>query len=502
MFTRFRLISTMFLTAGFAVAAEPTQNDQAAPPPEPDPVVRHASVTIAGRLIDYKVTAAKLALKREDGKTRASVFHVTYERTGVPDVTNRPVVFAFNGGPGSSAIWLHLGALGPRRVPTTPDGLDPLPPARSVIANPQSILDAADLVFVDPVSTGYSRPAKEAKASEFHGLEEDIASMADFVRRWVTEHGRWASPKFLLGESYGGVRVVGLARHLQRRYGMSLNGIVLLSSLLDFRTLHSAQGDNLYYAVYLPAFTAVAHHHGRVRGDRKQLVAQARRFAFGDYSAALLKGAEIKPATRRAVARRLSELTGLGPGVFLENNLRVRASRFRKELLRRQGLVVGRFDGRVAWPAESVADDYPSYDPSFSAVYGAFSTAMLDYLTRNLGWLEHNPYEVLSKEIHPWNWGTENSYVNVSDRLTAAMRHNPRLEVLVLCGRTDLATPPDAIAYSVRHLFDLPGERRRSIRFEYYDAGHMFYLNQPDLLKLRRDLLAFLAAPEPAKRKK
>ena len=488
------LHSLLLVLVGASLCAAEEKKDS--PPAKvPEPVVRHASVVIDGQEIDYKVTAAKLQLKTDDGKARAGIFHISYERTGIKNAAQRPVLFAFNGGPGSSAVWLHLGALGPRLVPTSPDGTEPLEPPHRVIANPHSILDVADLVFIDPVSTGYSRTEKDTKASEFHSLDGDIESVGDFIRRWITEHGRWGSPKYLLGESYGGVRAAGLAHHLQSRYGMNLNGVVLLSSLLDFRTLRAGEADDLGQLVYLPTFTAVAHHHGRIRGDRDKLLKQAQDYAQGEYASLLLRGTELDDATRRRAAKRLSELTGISPSIWLETDLRLDSSRFRKELLRRDGKVLGRFDARVAWPASSKDSDYAGYDPSYSIAHGAFSTAMLDYLTGELGWNEDSPYEILSGKVRPWRWGSENGYVNLSGRLSSAMRHNPSLRVLVLCGHTDLATPSGNIEYSFRHMFSIPKERRESITFAYYEAGHMFYLNEPDLAKLRRDLVRFVQAP-------
>ncbi|MFP6856473.1 MAG: peptidase S10 [Roseibacillus sp.] len=491
-----RMIILGLLSAGLATAEEKKQ-EPSKPPPKP--VVTNASVKIGDREITYRATAAKLILKKENGDPRAAIFHVSYERTNVKRGHNRPVVFAFNGGPGSSAVWLHLGALGPRLVPTTKSGTKPLPPPRRVIENPHTILDVADLVFIDPVSTGYSRVEKDTKPAEFHGFRGDVESVSDFIRRWITEHERWGSPKYLLGESYGGIRAAGVARHLQKRYGMNLNGVILLSSLLDYRTIRSGVGDDLSQSVFLPGLTAVAHHHKRIVGDRDKLVAEAKEFAFGDYATALLQGNDLPQNRRVEIARRLSKLTSLPADLFLENDLRVSSSRFRKELLRDKNLVVGRFDGRVAWPAQSKSSDYPSYDPSYSVVYGAFSTAMLDYLTRELGWKEDNPYEILTGKVQPWDYGAENSYINVTGQLVEAMRDNPQLRVLVQAGYTDLATPSAGIEHSLRHIFSLPKSRRRRIEIAYYDAGHMFYLNEPDLAKMRTDLLKFMA--KPAKKK-
>jgi carboxypeptidase C (cathepsin A) len=456
--------------------------------------VRHdGSVTIGGKLVEYVVTTGQIMLETDDGKPRASFFHVTYERKNAGDVRQRPVVFAFNGGPGSSAVWLHLGALGPRVAPSSPDGTKAVPPPYQVVENPMSILDVADLVFIDPVSTGYSRAAKDVRPGEFHGVEEDIASVGDFIRRWVTENNRWAAPKFLLGESYGGIRAAGLAQHLQGRYGMQLNGVVLLSSLLDFRTLSASQGNDLAYSVFLPAFTAVAHFHGKLQGNRNDMVREAREFAFDEYANALSQGRSLSPERKQAVAARLAQLTSLPEELILSADLRLDLDLFRTELLRKEGKVIGRFDGRVAWDASSRAQGYPDYDPSYEVVAGPFSSSLLGYLNE-LGWKDTRPYEVLTGAVQPWRWGTSNGYVNLAGELAEAMRDNPHLRICVMGGMTDLATPPDGIRYTLNHIFSLPEERIAAIEFPLYEAGHMFYLNQPDLAKLRVDLVKFITA--------
>lgn len=459
-----------------------------------EPVSREATVTIAGKAIPYQVTTGTLALKDDDGKDRASIFHVTYQRTDIKDKSQRPVMFAFNGGPGSSAVWLHIGVLGPKILKLPGDGtLPPLPPVR-LADNPLSILDVCDLVFVDPVSTGYSRVGKEAEAGDFHSVAGDIESVGDFVRRWVSQHDRWGSPKYILGESYGGIRVAGLSHFLQTRYGMSLNGVILLSSLLDFATLQPAVGNDLSYLVFLPSFTGVAHFHGKIQGDRDTLVKESTAFAFGDYAAALLKGSDLDDDSRGKIASRLAQLTGIAAPVWLAHNLRIDPSFFRGELLRQEGKVLGRFDGRVAWGTTDTAAPYPDYDPSFSLALGAFSTAMLDYLGRDLGYKEDQPYEILTGKVQPWKWDANNRVVNLSGRLATAIRDNPYLRVHVMGGYTDLATPPAGVAYSVRHMFDLPEPLRGNITTTYFDGGHMFYLNPPDLEKCRKDLVDFIQA--------
>lgn len=489
------------LFTGLAAAQERSAPPEAKPEPpkeekkeekKTEPVTKDGSVTIDGKKIDYQVTTAKLTLEKDDGTPRASVFHVSYLKKNAGDLSKRPVLFAFNGGPGSSAVWLHLGTLGPKRVELPGDGTTaPKPPAR-LVPNEFSILDVADLVFVDPVSTGYSRLEKDGKPEEFHGVDGDVESMSDFIRRWITENNRWNSPKYLLGESYGGIRVAGLSAQLQSRFGMSLNGVVFLSSLLDFRTLSPSQGNDLAFQVFLPIYTAVAHYHGKLKGDRDALVKQSREFAMGDYTVALHAGRTLDPAKRQAVAEKLAALTGLPVDLALACDLRIDPTRFRGELLRKEGKVLGRFDARVAWPTTDPSMPFPDYDPSFSLALGAYSTTMLSYLGNDLGWKEESPYEILTGKVQPWKMGNGNGYTNMASRLSTAMRDNPHLRILVMGGHADLATPPDGIAYSISHLFDLPENARKNIFFTEYEAGHMFYLNPPDLAKGRKDLVDFI----------
>jgi len=323
-------------------------------------------------------------------------------------------------------------------------------------------------------------------------VEEDINSVGDFVRRWITEHDRWSSPKFLLGESYGGIRVAGLANHLQSRYGMSINGVVMLSSVLDLRTLGGGPGDDIIYPVYLPVYTSVAHFHGKLKGDRDALIEEARKFAFGEYSTALLQGTELPADQRAMLAEKLASFSGIDAAVWLSHDLRIPPNFFEAELLRKEHKVIGRFDARVAWGATSPSDEGPDYDPSYSLAQGAFSTAMLDYLSRDLGWKEEQPYEILTPKVNPWNWNSGRGATNLGDRIAKAMRDNPHLKVMVMCGRSDLACPGDGIAHTFRHLFELPEAQRSNVSFVHFDGGHMFYLNPPDRIKARGDLVKFI----------
>jgi carboxypeptidase C (cathepsin A) len=296
----------------------------------------------------------------------------------------------------------------------------------------------------------------------------------------------------LLGESYGGVRAAGLAHHLQSRYAMSLNGVVMLSTLMDFQTLSPAPGNDLAYQVFLPTFASVAHFHGVIQGDRNKIVEDARAYAFGPYTAALLKGNQINSEEKSAVAAKLAEFTGLSATLIAEMYLRIDPTRFRGELLKAKKKVIGRFDARVAWDDTDSSEIYPNYDPSYSLAYGAFGTTMLDYLTRELNWQEDQPYEILTSKVHPWRWNETNGYVNLSEKLSTAMRDNPHLKVLVQCGYTDLATPADGMLYSTRQMLSLPEPLRKNIEFTWYEGGHMFYLNPPDLKKMHIDLQKFI----------
>lgn len=459
----------------------------------PPPVSKDGSVTIDGVEIPYTVTTSKTLLEDDKGDGIASIFSISYVKRDIEDAEERPVMFAFNGGPGSSSVWLHLGILGPKRINFEGDGTIPITPPARLIENEFSLLDKCDLVFIDPVSTGYSRAEGKNKERDFHGLESDISSVGDFIRIWITENKRWASPKYLCGESYGGVRAAGLAKHLQDEFGMSMNGVVLLSSLLDFRTIVSSQGSLLSDQVFLPAYATTALHHGKISGDRDKILEAAKNFAFGGYAVALLKGADIGEDEKTRIAERLGELTGISADIWKRENLRIHPFEFRAELLRDEGKVIGRFDSRVAWDANDTTAEYAEYDPSYSLALGAFSTAMLSYLGNDLGWIEKQPYEVLTS-VGPWDYGSGNKITNVTDRLEDALRDNPKMKVLVMGAYTDLATPPEGMEYSFRQASGFSKAIRKNISFKYYDAGHMFYLNPSDLKKARIDLVEFLEA--------
>jgi carboxypeptidase C (cathepsin A) len=457
------------------------------------PVVVTNTVSIGGQEITYAVETGMLPLLKKDGEPRASVFYVAYTKLGVAEKSKRPVMFCFNGGPGSSAVWLHLGGLGPRRVVLNPDGTMPPPPFR-LADNEHSILGAADLVFIDPVATGYSRPGKDEKPDQFFGQASDVESVGEFIRLWTTRQERWLSPKYLCGESYGVFRAAGLAEHLHSRYGMYLNGVVLLSGLLDFATLREGPGNDLPSIVFLPTLTAAAHFHQKLppdlQGDRDKALAESRAFAHGEYALALLQGRNLPEAEFKRVAAQLARLTGLPQALIEDHELQVNSGVFREYLLRDEGLILGRFDARITARDADRSAATPLFDPSYAAAYGPFSAAMNAYVREELRFTNDLPYEIIAG-VRPWNYEAQQSYPSVGDKLASVMSQNPYLRVLVLFGLCDLACPVDGMRYSIGHL-QLDAELGKNITWAGYESGHMMYVNEPDLKKLQHDLEKFL----------
>jgi carboxypeptidase C (cathepsin A) len=455
------------------------------------PVVTVHSIEAGGKRISYAAETGMLPLLKDDGTAKASMFYVAYTLEGGDAA--RPIMFCFNGGPGASAVWLHLGGLGPRRARINPDATLP-PPPYELVDNVHTILPHTDLVFIDPVATGYSRPAKDEKAEQFFGQDPDIEAMAEFIVLYTTRHRRWRSPKYLCGESYGVFRAAGIAEHLQDRHGMFLNGLLLVSGLVDFGTIRSGASNDLPHAIFLPALTAVAHFHGRLpaelqRDDVERAMAEARSFAAGDYLAALFAGDGLSEERRREVAATLARLTGLPQDLILEHRLRIDPSVFRKELLADKGLICGRFDGRITGRDGDPANPFPGFDPSYEAALGPLAATMNAYVREELGFENDLPYKVLTG-VGPWKFD-QNTYASTAGDLARAMSKNPHLRVLVMTGNCDLAVPPDSMRYSVDHL-EIAAEVRANVSYADYASGHMMYLNLPDLEKLARDVAAFL----------
>lgn len=460
-------------------------------------VTRHRT-KIGGQEIEYAATAGTLVLHSDeaDVKAKASIFFIAYTREGTKDPGRRPVSFCFNGGPGSSSVWLHLGMLGPRRVPIHDDAR-PSPPPYRLVPNTESLLDQTDLVFIDPVSTGYSRPAAGEDKKQFHGFDEDIESVGQFIHLYTTRFNRWQSPRFLIGESYGSIRAAGLSGYLLERYNMDLNGIVLVSSVLDFATIGFNKNNDLPYVLFLPTYTATAWYHKRLppdlQADLVKTLAEVKEFAIGSYSKALFYGDSLPPAERKQIIQKMARYTGLSPEVIDRNDLRVNNYRFAKNLLADQNQIVGRFDSRFTGIDPNRGGERAGYDPSSAAIFAPYTAALYHYLHNDLNIKRDVPYEILSDKVRPWNYDRfTNSYANALTALNAAMTKNVHMKVFVASGYFDLATPFLGSEYTFDHLGVGP-QLQKNITMEYYDAGHMMYVHGPSLKKLKADLSRFYA---------
>jgi carboxypeptidase C (cathepsin A) len=473
--------------------------DKLTEPPKPelkDEIIEtDHTVVIGGAIIEYRATTGRLVMKDDAGKAKATIFFIAYTRKNVEDVGRRPLTISFNGGPGSSSVWLHLGLLGPRRV-LSGDVDNPVSPPYRLANNDYSLLDLTDLVFVDPVSTGYSRPAPGEEAKQFHGLEQDIESVGEFIRLYVTRYKRWSSPKFLIGESYGTTRAAGLAGYLQTRHGMFLNGLMLVSAILNFQTATFTPGNDLPYVVHLPTYAATAWYHHKLapelQASLEQTLAEAAAFAAGDYLLALFQGDALAPERRAAVAQQLARLTGLSLDYVERANLQIEILRFCKELLRDQRRTVGRLDSRFTGIDRDAVGENFSYDPSYSVIQGAYAGAFNSYICEELRFTSDLPYELLAGLYESWDYSKhQNKFADVSETLRAAMTQNPALQVIIANGYFDFATPYFATEYTVNHL-NLDPALRSNLRLTYYPAGHMMYVHEPSLQQLRADLAAFL----------
>ena len=473
------------------------------PTPKDNLVESKHSVRIGGRTIKYTVTTGTMVLKEEitdkdkDAeieKPRAQIFFVAYTKDGVKDKGKRPITFSFNGGPGSSSVWLHMGVLGPRRVVLTDEGELPPPPFK-LTDNQYSILDDTDLVFIDPMSTGYSRPVEGEKSKEWHTFTKDIASVGDFIRLYTTRYNRWLSPKFLAGESYGTTRSAGLSGYLQDRHGMILNGLILISAVLDFTTIDFNLNNDLPYILFLPAYAATAWYHGKLsfKAPLQTVLKEAEEFAMGEYAAALLKGASLTPEERANIVEKLSRYTGISQEFIQRSNLRILDRHYFKELLRERGKTVGRLDSRYTGIDRIGVTETYEYDPLFAQVSGPYTAAFNDYIRTELKFETDLPYEILSEKV--WtNWSYsyfQNQYVNVAETLRQAMTFNKYLKVFVANGYFDLGTPYFATEYTFDHL-GLDASLRKNISMSYYDAGHMMYVHMPSLKAMKKDLTKFI----------
>jgi len=496
-------------------AEQAAQTPQPSPPaPEKALTVTHHTISVGGRPVPYAATVGTLTVNTPDEQPGARVFFMAYTQDGVKDFSARPLTFVFNGGPGSSSVWLHMGGWGPRRVLMTEDGFSVKPPF-GLTDNENTLLDVTDLVFIDPVSTGYSRPLPGEAKTQFHGVAEDIASVGEFIRLYVTRFERWASPKLILGESYGTTRAAGLAGFLQgRTHGMYLNGIVLVSSVLDFQTIRFQPGNNLTYVLFLPHYTATAWYHKKLpaaiqQKALKDVLKEAADFAANEYSTALFKGNRMSKEETEKIAGRLAAYTGLSLEYVKQANLRIRHDRFVKELLRSEFQTVGRLDSRFRGRDADAAGENYEFDPSSAAIQGAFSTMFNHYVRTELGYKEDLPYAIYGN-VYPWNFlsspdeagpmmmpsptavrGFGGMNLNVAETLRRAMSENPFLQVFCANGYYDGATPFFGTEYTFSQI-GLNGEFAGRVHMGYYEAGHMMYIHRPSHTKLKADLAEFI----------
>lgn len=468
--------------------------DVAIPPPKVV-VTRHTG-NFGGQRIAYTATVGETYLKDDKtGEPQAAIVSTSYVKDGRDP--SRPVFFLFNGGPGSGSVWLHMGAFGPKRV-VIPNAQDDGAPPYPIVDNPESILDVADLVFIDPVGTGWSRALGKTDPKDFWGVNKDAASVAKFIRIWLRENGRWNSPKFLGGESYGTTRSVAVAHELDKGYNdVSLNGIALISTILDFTLAQSGQGSELGYVTDLPSMAATAWYHDKVSNKPAtvaEFVAEARAWAIGPYASALLQGNSLPAEQRTAIRSQLARFTGLSEQFLDNNDLRVGSDRFWKELLRDRGLTTGRLDTRYTGKDYDAGGESPEEDPSFTAIDGSYTAAMNAYARGDLKFDIDREYVTIGG-VGDWDWNIGGprggfAYLNVAPWLGQSLRQNNGLRVFVGQGYYDFATPFFGAEYSLNRT-GIPGDR---IEYHYYEAGHMMYVRVEDLQKLSRDLRGFIKA--------
>jgi len=465
-------------------------------PAEESSVTEH-TIRLDGQTVPYRATAATMLLQNAQGDTIGSLYYTAYTRTDVRDLRPRPIAFIYNGGPGSASAWLHMGAFGPRRIVVNDPTATP-PAPYEVVDNVGSLIDVTDMVFIDPIGTGFSALAGKGTGKDFWGVDEDAASLAQFITRYVSRNSRWNSPKYLIGESYGTTRSAVLGNRLQSREGMDLNGIVLISAVLDFETLLFAPGHDLSYVLYLPSYAITAAYHGLTPkpADPAAFLDEVRAYAMGPYAAALAKGSALPAAERATVRRQLAAYTGLSEDYLERANLRVEAGQFRAELQRARGAVTARLDARYEGLMGDLLAESAAYDAQSTAISGAYTAAINSYLRDDLKFATDRRYSLSGGVGGNWNWSREGSRgwggaTYVGTDLAQALITNPNLRVEVENGYYDLATPFFAMEYTVDHL-GLPPQARERISHRYYDAGHMMYVLDAGLRALKANVAEFI----------
>src|SRR5579864_6777616 len=508
----FAVLLGAFMLWGQAANAQAPQSEakgaeaksaEAKPPsaePKEESSVTDHSIKINGETISYKATAGTILIKDDKGDPTASIFYIAYTRSDVKDLSQRPLAFLYNGGPGSSSIWVHMGAYGPKRVVTTDAGTTPPAPYR-LVDNQYSLIDKCDEVFLDPVGTGFSHAVGKAQNKDFWGVDSDVRSLAQFINSYVSRNNRWNSPKFLIGESYGTFRSVALGNYLQSRNGMYLNGIVLMSNVLDLATISFYPGEDLAYILYVPSYAATACYHKVLTNcptDLTGFLQQARQFASTDYASALLKGDSLSDSEKADVAKKLAQFTGLSEDYIIKADLHVNLPQVMAELQRSRGLDTGRLDARFSGLAVDPLSEFGEYDPQSTALEGAFTAAFNDYVRQELKFGQDQHYNVAAQfDGANWDWkhGGEGfgfpGAANVEPDLVEAIVTNPNLKIEVENGLYDLATPFFETEYEMDHL-GLPKKLQGNITLKYYDAGHMMYVRPDDLAKLSANVHSFI----------
>ncbi len=477
------------MTEATPAAATP-QPDAPMPPP---PVVTRHEIEAAGKRLQYTVSAGMMPYRNRDGVHEANVFVQAYTLGTEQGDPKRPITFVFNGGPGSSSVWLHLGGLGPKRVRMEAEGWLPQPPFE-LVDNDYTWLDRTDLVFIDPVGTGYSKALKPELNARFHEVDGDIASVGEIIRLYLSRHGRWASPIYLAGESYGTTRAAGLAGHLAE-HGIALNGVILISMIFNFLTHEFHPGNDLPAVLFLPTYTATAWYHKRLPADLqakplREVLKEAEAFATGAYSQALFKGDSLSAAERKRVLRNLARFSGLSETELDASNLRIDIHRFCKALLRDERRTVGRLDSRYVGIDGTPVQENPEYDPSMIAIRLVYTSTFNQYIRQELGYATDEEYQILNGL--EWGWGSgRDGYPNTSEPLRQAFAKNPYMKIFVALGYYDLATPYFAALHTLDHLGLDPTQRDRIVTADY-EAGHMVYVRFDDLVKLERDVEAFI----------
>ena len=474
------------------------------PAPKEESSVTEHSIRIGNETIPYKATAGTILLKNDKGEPTGLMYSVAYTRSDVKDLSTRPISFLYNGGPGSATMWLHMGAFGPRRVWTVDGDFTPPAPYK-LVDNGQCLLDKTDLVFIDAMGTGYSHAVGKAQERDFYGIDPDMEAFGQFIDTYISRNDRWNSPKFLIGESYGTFRSAVLGNYLQNRYSMHLNGIVLISSVLDLSTLTFGAGDDRVYEYYLPSYAAVAWYHKALKNrpaDLPAFIQEARQYAQGEYAAALFKGDKISAAEKEAVAKRLSDFTGLSEDYVMKSDLRVTLGKFMIELERSKGITVGRIDARFTGYDHDIQAESSQGDPEGPAVGGAFTALLNQYNHDELKFGKDMEYNNSSRG-GGWTWthqaggrfggggGGFPGAPNVGPDLANAMITNPKLLTEVENGYFDFATPFFATEFTMSHL-GLPPELQSHVALKYYTAGHMMYLHDEDRQKLHDNIGAFI----------